>query len=125
MFLWFTRAMKKTQFANNLSTHIANADEEGLLAEYMGQETIVVGQNLYNLKGTLTVYDRRKLYKQPEYDPDTAVYLTFPDGAEIIVAVDDSVADGAFIHYKYKSKSLWMSIKKYKTMEWVTKGSLT
>ena len=35
----------------------------------------------------------------------------------VILAVDDSVEEGAFIYYKYDRNSLWLSIKKYKTIE--------
>lgn len=114
---------QKVQFANNISTHIAHVEEDGtLFAEYDGQKTQVVGQNIYYIKSSLTVYDRKKLYLKPDYDSETAVYLSFSDGAEIIVAIDDSVDDGVFVHYTYKGKNIWLSIKKFKTMHWIARA---
>ena len=114
---------EKQQFANNMSAHISDVEEEGtLFAEYNGQKTQVVGQNIYYIKNSLTVYERKRLFIKPEYNPESAIYLSFSDGAGIMIAVDESVDDGVFVHYSYKNKRLWLSIKKLKTFEWVSRA---
>ncbi len=113
---------EKVQYSNTISANMTHVSEESgeLIAVYMGQKTQVVGQNLRTIKNALTVYQRNIIFRKPKYDAESAIYLSFSDGAEIIIVPDESVDDGVFIFYTYQNKNLRISIKNYRTIELLT-----
>ena len=113
----------KVQFSKDLMFHMmALQDGETLTAEYNDVTTNVTGRNLQRVNSVLGVSAKNRVYKKPEYDFEKAVYLTFSHGAEYIVAEDQSVNEGIFIFYSYKSKKQVFKVHGYNSMTWIKKA---
>lgn len=110
------------QFEKDMMAHVMSCDDGGLIAEYKGQTTRVIGRNIDRVSSSLTVTERKKLFRKPEYDAESAITLRFPDGAVFTVAPSQSDDETAFVHYQYKRENRYFSITGYRTIHWITQA---
>ncbi|MBN2558331.1 MAG: hypothetical protein JXB33_06230 [Clostridia bacterium] len=113
----------RVQYGKDTMFHRMTLDEGGTLeAEYDDVTTLVAGRNLQRIYSSLTVSEMKRIYKKPSWDPDTAIYLRFSDGAQYIIAEDPSVIDGVFILYTYKKENIRFTLSGYKTFDWIKRA---
>lgn len=113
----------KTQYGKDTMFHMMSLSEDGTLtAQYKDIKTQVTGRNTQKIYSVISVFELKRLYRKPDWDTKEAVYLSFSNGAEYIVSLDDSIADGAFIIYTYKNKTIYFKVNGYNTMSWVKKA---
>lgn len=113
----------RVQYEKDVLSHLMNLQEGGqLTAQYNGQTTLVLGNNVVRIQKVLGVSDRRKLYLKPDYDEDEAIVLDFSDGAQYIIAVDESMHDAVFIKYSYRNKETWYRVDGYNSFGWAQRA---
>ncbi|MBN2878305.1 MAG: hypothetical protein JXN65_01625 [Clostridia bacterium] len=113
----------KVQYDKDLLFHNLRLQDGGeLICEYNGMTTRILGGNVSRISKVVNVYEKRRLFKEPEYNKDEAIYLTFSDGAEYIIAVDESMDDAVFVIYKYKNKEQYYSIQGYHSFDWAQRA---
>jgi hypothetical protein len=110
------------QYEKDMLAHVMSCNDGDLIAKYQGQTTRVIGRNIDRISSTLTVTERKKLLRKPEFDAASAITLQFPDGAFFTVAPSQSDDQTAFVHYQYKGKNRYLSITGYRTMHWISKA---
>lgn len=113
----------RIQYEKDTLAHVMDVDSGGeLVAEYNGETTKVLGQNVYRIKSSITVTERERLFSKPKYNSDEVITLKFSDGATYIVVQDDSENDSVFIIYNYKGKNLYLKIEGYNSFSWVKRA---
>ncbi len=113
----------KVQYEKDLLFHNLRLEDGGeLICEYNGMTTRILGGNITRISKVVSVSERRRLFKEPEYNKDEAIYIQFSDGAEYIIAVDESMEDAVFVIYKYKNKEQYYSIQGYNSFDWAQRA---
>ncbi|MDD4139499.1 MAG: hypothetical protein PHX81_04720 [Eubacteriales bacterium] len=109
------------QYEKNMLAHIMSSDD-GLVAEYDGQKTLVVGRNINRVASTLSPATRKRLFRKPDFDPNQTVVITFPDGARFTVSPAGESGDTAYIVYSHRSQTRYFSVTGLKTFDWITRA---
>lgn len=109
------------QYEKDMMAHDMKLQDGGdVTASYQGQKTRVIGGNIGRLEWALTLTDRTRVFRKPDYDADQAVTIEFPDGARYVVAPDPAVIDKIYIFYSYKDKERCYTVPAgYKAMDWI------
>lgn len=113
----------KVQYGKDAMFHMMTLDDGATVtATCDGVSTNVIGRNTQRIYSTLTVSELKRIFKKPEWDEKSAIYLNFSDGAKYIIAHDPSENDGVFIFYTYKNKTLRFKVSGYNSYNWLKRA---
>jgi len=110
------------QYEKDIQAHVLSCSKGDLIAEYKGEKTKVLGQNISKLQTVITVSERSLVFFRPKYDPETAVKLTFPDEAELVIVEDSAKTDKIYIFYHHQSANRCYAVEGYDAFNWITEA---
>ncbi len=108
------------QYEKDMQAHVLSCSSGDLIASYKGVKTKVLGQNISKLQTVITVTERSLVFFRPKYDPDTAVKLSFPDQAELVIVEDSAKDDKVYVFYHHQSADRCYAIEGYGAFKWIT-----
>lgn len=110
-------------YERHLLTHFGSVSEQAsAIAEYDGLRVCVSPENLLRINDDLGRKSRKRVTFRPDYIEETQVRITFPDGAEFLIAEDPDDAKLCYILYTYDGTQLYYSTSNLDTLGWVRKA---
>ncbi|MGN1308128.1 MAG: hypothetical protein ACI4V3_10715 [Faecousia sp.] len=117
------RSYDNNTYNRRLLIHPASITAEApAVAEYDGMRVAISPRNITRIMDDVGRKSRDNVYLRPDYVTETAVKITFPDGAEYIVGQDPEDEQRCYILYSYDGSSLYYSTYKLSTLDWVRKA---
>lgn len=123
MLFFVMRSYDNNTYNRRLLSHPASITAEApAIAEYDGMRVALSSRNVTRVMEDVGRKSRDDVYLRPDYVAETAVKITFPDGAEYIVGLDPEDEQRCYILYSYDGSSLYYSTYKLATFDWVRKA---
>jgi len=121
---YISSSYQLVQYGKDTRFHIATLSDGGTLtAELDGLKTQVIGRNVQRVGWVLDISEKSKVWKKPDYNENEAIYLTFSDGAEYVIAKDPEDSNAIFILYEYNSKKVRFHLEGYNAWSWATRAT--
>ncbi len=111
------------QYDKDMQVHAMSLAHGDLVARYQDVQTLVAAGNSGRIVSALSPVARQRLYKEPPVRHDEVIQLTFPSGAHFDVYPSPEDEQLTLVHYRYRSKTRWLSIQKLDTWNWIHQAS--